>query len=212
MPLERQPYNPLNKQNLGVSVAEALLSQPVEPLAEVGAFEGAGIYALYYTGDFGPYQRIVAHNTHGAFRWPQYVGKAVPPGARSGRFGLDVEAGDVLYARLREHRASVQAAENLDEADFYCRALLVDDIWIPLGESLLIRRLRPLWNQAVPGFGIHHPGGGRYEQAPSDWDVLHPGRPWVKRLTGAPTPLAAILAAVGNAIEEGERSVEDLAP
>jgi hypothetical protein len=29
---------------------------------------------------------------------------------------------------------------------------------------------------AVDGFGNHDPGKGRYKQARSDWDVIHPGR------------------------------------
>ena len=34
------------------------------------------------------------------------------------------------------------AAENLDVDDFECRYLIVDDIWIPLGETLLIGRFK----------------------------------------------------------------------
>lgn len=36
----------------------------------------------------------------------------------------------------------------------------------------------------IDGFGNHNPGGGRYNQKPSRWDVLHPGRPWAERLLG----------------------------
>ena len=67
---------------------------------------------------------------------------------------------------------------NLDLADFSCRFLEVDDIWIPLGESLLIQFYRPLWNSVVDGFGNHDPGGGRYKGASPSWDTLHPGRHW----------------------------------
>ena len=52
------------------------------------------------------------------------------------------------------------------------------DIWIPLGESLLIARFRPLWNIALDGFGNHDPGGGRYVGLRPLWDHLHPGRRW----------------------------------
>ena len=38
-------YNPLDKVNLGKSVADALLSRPVEPLGQIAPFEGAGIYS-----------------------------------------------------------------------------------------------------------------------------------------------------------------------
>lgn len=43
------PYNPLDKQNLGASVAEALLGRKVRPLGSITRFGGAGIYAIYYT-------------------------------------------------------------------------------------------------------------------------------------------------------------------
>jgi hypothetical protein len=65
---------------------------------------------------------------------------------------------------------------------FYCRFLVVDDIWIPLGESLLIEKTKPLWNVIVDGFGNHDPGKGRYNQQMSAWDTLHPGRDWAKKL------------------------------
>ena len=41
------PYNPLDKKNLGVSVADALLSRNVEPLQLPESFIAAGIYAIY---------------------------------------------------------------------------------------------------------------------------------------------------------------------
>ena len=46
-------------------------------------------------------------------------------------------------------------------------------------EAALIKLSQPLWNVALDGFGNHDPGKGRYEQAKSDWDVIHPGRVWV---------------------------------
>ena len=70
------------------------------------------------------------------------------------------------------------AAENLDGLDFFCRFLVVDDIWIPLGESLLITKFTPIWNTLIDGFGNHDPGAGRYKGLRPRWDVLHPGRRW----------------------------------
>ena len=52
------PFNPLDKKNLGASVAEAMLGSPIHPLGGLSSFEGAGIYAIYYTGDFPAYQWI----------------------------------------------------------------------------------------------------------------------------------------------------------
>lgn len=109
---------------------------------------------------------------------PIYVGKAVPAGARKGNFGVDDEPGKVLFSRLTEHARSIEQAEDLNIDDFGCRFIVVDDIWIPLGESLLIARFSPVWNKIVDGFGNHDPGGGRYRQKRSRWDTLHPGRSW----------------------------------
>ena len=107
---------------------------------------------------------------------PIYVGKAVPPGARKGGFGLGIEPGPALFSRLREHAQSIKQTDELKIQDFYCRYLVADDIWIPLGEALLIERFQPLWNVLIEGFGIHTPGAGRKKQVRSKWDTLHPGR------------------------------------
>lgn len=175
------PYNPLHRVNLGRSVESALLAQPLDALPPPRSprFVGAGVYAIYYAGDFPAYTPIAT----GDFAIPIYVGKAEPPGARQGRLGLNVDPGPALHRRLREHHKSIEAAENLDVDDFACRYLVVEDIWIPLGESLLIAHFQPVWNRVIDGFGIHDPGGGRYEGERSAWDELHPGRPWYGRLT-----------------------------
>ncbi|MEJ7653975.1 MAG: Eco29kI family restriction endonuclease [Chloroflexia bacterium] len=101
----------------------------------------------------------------------------MPAGTRRGGFGLDAPTGAVLHNRLRQHASSIQQVQNLDLTDFTCRYLVVDDIWIPLGERLLIERYHPVWNLVIDGFGNHPPGAGRRNQRRSSWDVLHPGRP-----------------------------------
>jgi len=173
-----EPYNPLDKMNLGGSVADAMLAGPVYPLGDLEPFHGAGIYAVYYSGAFEAYAPLAAKNRDGMFDAPVYVGKAVPPGARKGNVGLNSDPGPVLYKRLQEHAESVRAAGNLRIEDFFCRFLVVDDIWIPLGESLLIARFAPVWNKLIDGFGNHDPGKGRYAGMRSKWDTLHPGRAW----------------------------------
>lgn len=170
------PFNPLDKRNLGESVAGALLKRAVGPLPPVNKFVGAGIYAIYYTGSFGSYRRMSEKNRSNKFEQPIYVGKAVPPGARKGGFGLSTAPGNVLFKRLTEHSKSIAATRNLRTDDFFCRYLVSDDIWIPLGEALLIERFQPLWNVLIEGFGIHTPGAGRKKQVRSKWDTLHPGR------------------------------------
>lgn len=178
---EERPFNPLDKKSLGVSVADALLFRERLPLPPE-PFIGAGIYAIYYSGSFTIYKPLIKKSTESKFEIPIYVGKAVPQGARKGGFGLDKPAGNVLYKRLAEHAESINKAKNIELNDFSCRYLVVDDIWIPLGESLLIEMFSPLWNQKIDGFGNHDPGKGRYNQQKSAWDVLHPGRSWAERL------------------------------
>jgi hypothetical protein len=175
-------YNPLDKLRLGESVTRALLARAVVALPPAEPFAGAGIYVLYYAGDFPVYHKIAEKNANDQWAAPIYVGKAVPPGARKGVYGLSEAPGEVLYRRLREHADSIDQTENLSLADFKCRCLVVDDIWIPLGESLLISMFSPLWNQVLDGFGNHDPGAGRYNQQRSPWDVVHPGRTWASRL------------------------------
>lgn len=175
------PYNPLATENLGASVAEALLETSAVAIADIEPFTGAGLYAIYYTGEFPPYVEISRRNRDGRFEWPLYVGKAIPAGGRKGGGRASGTVGSPLFGRLREHRSSIEQAENLEVADFYCRALVVEDIWIPLTEALLISKYAPVWNRLADGFGNHTPGAGRFAGMRPRWDVLHPGRGWAAR-------------------------------
>jgi len=180
-PVLVKPFNPLAKEHLGESVAEAMLHQTVGSLPPT-PFIGAGIYAIYYVGDFPLYAEVARRNENEQYCWPIYVGKAVPAGARKGGFGLGADPGQVLFKRLVEHSSSIEQAGNLENSDFRCRYLVVDDIWIPLAESLLIEMYPALWNRKIDGFGNHNPGKGRHKQKRSPWDALHPGRPWAESL------------------------------
>lgn len=175
-----EQYNPLDKINLGKSVAEALLDRPLDSLGTLAPFEGAGIYVIYYKGKSAPYQAMGKRNAANA-EWPLYVGKAIPSGSRRGSALFSKIAGRHVFNRLRDHAESIQAATNLDIDDFQCRYLIVDDIWIPLGETLLIARFKPAWNHLLDGFGNHDPGAGRYNGLRPLWDVLHPGRGWADK-------------------------------
>jgi hypothetical protein len=138
---------------------------------------GAGVYAIYYFGSFPPYAPIAEANRNGTTSWPIYVGKAIPKGGRKGGIVADASsAGTVLAARLRVHANSISEASNLDLEDFSVRHLILDDIWIPLGENMLIESFRPIWNIALDGFGNKDAGIRRAAQFKSQWDVLHPGR------------------------------------
>lgn len=187
-------YNPLDKVNLGNSVAEAMLATPIHPLGGLEAFNGAGVYAIYYTGDFPAYASLAKQNRDGKFAVPIYVGKAVPSGARKGKTELTASPGKVLLKRLNEHAKSINEVSNLDLKDFHCRFLVVDDIWIPLGESLLIAKFSPVWNKLLDGFGNHTPGKGRFEGMRPRWDTLHPGRAWAEKCAVRPETCDSITA------------------
>jgi hypothetical protein len=183
---EANPYNPLSKRNLAASIVTKLLHQEAQKLPPAH-FPGAGLYVLYYTGAFDGYRKIAEPNQKGKFRQPIYVGKAIPKGARKGLEGFDVPHGNDLSRRLSQHSASISAAKNLNLDDFRCRWLVVDEVFIPLGESLLISHYRPLWNAVVDGFGNNDPGKGRANGKKPMWDVIHPGRPWANGLKAACT-------------------------
>jgi Eco29kI restriction endonuclease len=186
------PFNPLDKKNLAASVTEAMLSQNAEALEQVVPFTGAGIYAIYYRGPFRAYEAVTLLNSDPNYpQMPVYVGKAVPAGARKGTSFSDVTSIKVLYARLAEHAESIRATK-LSLGDFRCRYLVVDEVWIPLAESLLIASFAPLWNSLVDGFGNHDPGKGRYEGLRPRWDVLHPGRSWAAKCKPRPESTAEI--------------------
>lgn len=174
--MSAEPYNPLDKINLAQSIERELLERPVEPLGETDRITGAGIYVIYYSGPFVGYERIRGNAAGGDFRVPIYVGKAIPKGGRKGGLGKDAGRGTALRDRLRQHAGSIHEASNLELSDFWVRHLVVEDIWIPLGENMLIESFKPLWNRAIDGFGNKDPGRRRVTQYRSPWDVLHPGR------------------------------------
>jgi len=196
------PYNPLEKKHLGASVAEALLGRKPRALGKLTAFKGAGVYALYYKGEFAPYRRIAELNRTDDPQAPIYVGKAIPAGGRKGVAITSSATTTTLYRRLKEHAESIQSTENLLIDDFICRYLVVDDIWIPLGESLLIANFSPIWNTSLDGFGNHDPGSGRYKGLIPRWDVLHPGRAWAAKCAARPETSKQIAADVQARLDQ----------
>lgn len=193
-----KPYNPLEMENLGESIGRRMLSTTPTPMADIQPFKGVGVYAIYYTGDFPAYRLLAERNRDGRFEYPIYVGKAVPKGGRKGLSMVGGTDSTELFRRLNKHRASINDAVNLDVADFHCRWLIVEPIWIPLGEGLLIRRLQPLWNRLIDGFGSNDPGAGRREGKRMRWDTLHPGRSYAEELQDR-----------GETAEEISRDVEE---
>lgn len=188
------PYNPLEKLNLARSIEQELLTRPVMPLAdfkrggrgskrtENASTLGAGVYAIYYVGPFAPYAPVAESNVNDQFHKPIYIGKAIPEGGRKGGLTMDASKGNRLAERLGDHAKSISEVGNLELNDFHVRFLVVDDIWIPLGENMLIETFQPVWNRAVDGFGNKVPGKRRSTQFKSPWDVLHPIRRGFEKL------------------------------
>ena len=177
-------FDPLDYQTIADTVVAALLDKPTKPLPPPERFPGAGVYILYYNGSFEPYSPVSGSET------PIYTGRAIPSGSRRGPAALrqiEQTQATTLYKRLADHAQSIEAATNIELADFRCRYLVVKPIWIRIAEALLIHRFHPVWNALVDGFGLHDPGSTRYGQRKSDWDTLHPGRSWEPKMaTGKP--------------------------
>lgn len=170
---------------------------PVHTLLPPESFLGTGVYALYYTGRNPLYKRYAELNRL-SYGYPIYVGKAVPKGWRQSRLSDDsLNQSRELIGRLREHSRSIALCSDLLLEDFMCRFVIFEEEgsnMISTIEAALIKLNRPLWNVAVDGFGNHDPGSGRYEQAKSDWDVIHEGRVWANRCKGAHTEKNAIVS------------------
>ena len=172
---------------------------PVHPLPLQERFLGTGVYALYYTGNNKIYRRYAELNRL-EYKYPVYVGKAVPRGWRQSRISDDITKPSAeLYSRIREHTRNIDRVAGIDQKDFSCRFMIFESEgsdMIGTIEAALIKLNRPLWNSSLDGFGNRTPGKGRFNQAKSDWDVIHPGRPWAEKCTGIPKEEADILAKI----------------
>ena len=131
---------------------------------------GRGVYTIHYLGDQEAYAGL-----GGA---PIYVGQALS-----------------LQSRLRDHARSIEQAANLKLNDFTYRWLVLAPVWLGLTEEILISQYRPLWN-FIRGFGNHDQGRTRNAQQRSQWDTLHPGRPWAAQQQELSGGRDAVLAAI----------------
>ncbi len=174
---------------------------PIRELPPSESFQGTGVYALYYTGRTGIYAKYGELNRL-AYSHPIYVGKAVPKGWRQSRTA-DAQAPNSreLVSRLRQHSRSIALGSGVELPDFMCRFMIFEDAgsdMIGTIEAALIKLHKPLWNSALDGFGNHDPGSGRYNQAKSDWDVVHAGRKWAARCQGEHKPLKSIMSKINT--------------
>jgi hypothetical protein len=176
-------FDPSDPHVVGSLIGDTLLQQERAPLGSVDRFYGSGVYAIYYLGPFDAYEPISRTDT------PIYVGKADP----EDRYAQDVrDQGDRLSQRLRDHKKSIEKAENLDIEDFDCRFLVVKTAWQSTAENYLINRFQPVWNSEMRvcyGFGKHGDSAEVRGNTRSPWDTLHPGRAWAKKEGNKPNPL-----------------------
>lgn len=159
-------------------------------------FDGSGIYALFYTGD----HELYGNND----KTPLYIGRVQPKSIPSDK---NKESAN-LYTKIREQCKSIDDAKNLSIEDFQCKYMVLDQTEMSLSEAIeneLINKFRPTWNLCVEGFSNHNPGKGRLKQSPSEWDTLHPGRQWVKKLQGAVKSKSVIKRKVKNYLKEVEQ-------
>lgn len=166
-------FDPTDPNTSGRVVALTLVAQTKHPLAKIPEFYGAGVYAIYYKGDFAPYAQLKGRDH------PIYVGKADPdnPAAKDA-----VSQGTKLSARLNEHARSIRkAVTTLDINDFECRFLIVQTGFQKSAEDYLINFFKPIWNSETKicfGLGKHGDSSDTRGNKRSPWDTMHPGREW----------------------------------
>jgi hypothetical protein len=103
--------------------------------------KGAGVYVIYYTGDYEPYKSIAQKNKRRRWNQPIYVGEAARKGGRKGGVLVVGPAGKVLLSRLKNHVDSIRGTKNLKVEDFFCRYLVLKDFFIPLCGLLVAKPL-----------------------------------------------------------------------
>ncbi|WP_160118243.1 Eco29kI family restriction endonuclease [Pannonibacter phragmitetus] len=166
-------FDPTEPSLIGRFISIALVAQPRQRLEDLKGFYGAGVYALYYVGDFTPYAPVSRTET------PIYVGKADPEGNPKS----PVDQGTKLFDRLKEHRKSIRKVEGIDSNHFECRYLAVQSGYQAAAERHLISLFKPLWNNETKilfGIGKHGDSAETRTNNKSPWDTLHPGREWAK--------------------------------
>ena len=181
-------FDPADPDTAGRVIALTLVAQARHPLSKIPQFYGAGVYAIYYTGDFSHYGAL-SGTEH-----PIYVGKADPssPTAKDA-----ISQGTKLFGRLSEHAKSIRKAHStLDIEDFECRFLIVQSGYQKSAEDYLINFFNPIWNsekRVCYGLGKHGDSSDTRVNKRSPWDTFHPGRAWAASIKEDQKPYSAIV-------------------
>lgn len=190
-------FDPTDPATAGRVVALTLMAQQRHPLSSIPEFYGAGVYAIYYKGEYEHYKAL-SGTDH-----PIYVGKADP----SGPSAKDAIAQGVkLSARLSEHAKSIRkATTTLKIDDFDCRFLIVQSGFQKSAEDYLINTFRPIWNSETRicfGLGKHGDSSETRVNKRSPWDTMHPGRPWADSISMDQKPAAQIIEQIRSHFSE----------
>lgn len=188
-PLRPAYFDPLSTIELTAQICRKFEEQPSVPLAEVPPFDGAGLYAIYYTGSNNPLYRPLR-----GYLIPVYVGSAQFHSSATGR---TIRSRVPLHLRVREHQRSIGESD-LDIGDFAVRLLLMPDVHIDLGENGLRVGYKPVWNSVLRGFGSHEQGAQTRTSAQTIWDSVHAGR---ARTHGRPRDAGSHVAMAAKLIE-----------
>ena len=159
------PMDLWNSRLHELAVLDEVLTRPLIRLDRSGGEpRSPGCYLLFIKAPAGAEGQI-ARNLYSPLHrggFPVYVGCAVD-----------------LFTRLSDHRRRTSVVPSLHGGR---------DLWVcsvglnryedaHYAESLLISLLRPVWNEKwASGFGSKDQGPSRRTQAPTAWDLLHPGR------------------------------------
>ena len=184
-------FDPADPLRVAELIVNTMRAQPKLPLAELRKFWGAGVYAIYYKGDFDAYQPIKGTNH------PIYVGKADPADTHA---NTSEGQGPRLSARLGEHAKNI-AKTNLRVEDFEYRYLVVKSAWQKAAEEHLIAVYKPIWNNETNicyGLGKHGDKSTTRGNERSPWDMLHPGRKWAEGNPPNSKSVAQIKAAIAE--------------
>lgn len=193
-------FDPLSTERLTRIICRQFEEQePVGLNNEVSAFEGSGLYAIYYEGDseelYRPLARLVI---------PVYAGQARSTNSATGRTAGEPRP---LWGRVRQHRRSIDEG-GLNPAEFSVRLLLMPDVHIDMGENGLRVGYQPVWNAVLTGFGSHEQGSTTRRSGRSKWDTVHQGRSRTYGETAHDRD--ALVAQAADAIRRQVDTYEDL--